>query len=57
MGTDFIEEDLPWFIIGMPVYEMELLMDAGLTTNMQIIMASTKNASDVCGMSSRCGTN
>lgn len=55
LGTDFIEEDLPWFSIGMPVYEMELLKDAGLT-NMQIIMASTKNASEVCGMSRRSGT-
>jgi imidazolonepropionase-like amidohydrolase len=30
IGTDFIEEDLPWFELGMPLYELQLLKDAGL---------------------------
>lgn len=55
VGTDFIEEDLPWFNLGIPVYEMELLKEAGLN-NMQIIMASTSTASEVLGISQRIGT-
>lgn len=55
VGTDFIEEDLPWFNLGIPVYEMELLKEAGID-NMQIIMASTSTASEVLGMSQRIGT-
>lgn len=55
VGTDFIEEELPWFELGMPIYEMQLLKEAGLS-NMQIIVAATKNASEVLGMSERIGT-
>ncbi|NLL04685.1 MAG: amidohydrolase family protein [Clostridiaceae bacterium] len=55
VGTDFIEEELPWFESGMPLYEMQLLKEAGLD-NIQIIMAATKNASEVLGMSHQIGT-
>lgn len=55
VGTDFIEEDLPWFESGMPLYELQLLKDAGLD-NMAIIIAATKNASEVIGLSDTIGT-
>lgn len=55
IGTDFIEEDLPWFESGMPLYELQLLKDVGLT-NMEIIIAATKNASEIIGLSDTIGT-
>ena len=55
IGTDFIEEDLPWFELGMPLYELQLLKDAGLDS-MEIIVAATKNASEVVGLSDSIGT-
>lgn len=55
IGTDFIEEDLPWFEVGMPLYELKLLKDAGLG-NMEIIVAATKNASEVIGLGNILGT-
>lgn len=55
IGTDFIEEDLPWFELGMPLYELQLLKDAGLDNN-EIIIALTKNGSEVIGLSDRIGT-
>jgi imidazolonepropionase-like amidohydrolase len=55
VGTDFIEEDLPWFNLGMTVYEMELLKEAGLN-NMNIILAATRTASEVLGMNDMIGT-
>jgi imidazolonepropionase-like amidohydrolase len=55
IGTDFIEEDLPWFELGMPLYELQLLKDSGLDS-MDIIVAATKNASEVLGLSDSIGT-
>jgi imidazolonepropionase-like amidohydrolase len=55
IGTDFIEEDLPWFELGMPLYELQLLKDSGLD-RMDIIVAATKNASEVLGLSDSIGT-
>lgn len=55
VGTDFIEEDLPWFELGMPLYELQLLKAAGLDNN-EIIVALTKNGSEVIGLSDSLGT-
>ncbi len=41
--------------IGMPITELEAMMDAGMTP-MQIIVASTKNAAEVCRLSDKLGT-
>lgn len=55
IGTDFIEEDLPWFELGLPFYELQLLKDSGLD-NKKIITALTKNGAEVIGLSDRIGT-
>jgi imidazolonepropionase-like amidohydrolase len=41
--------------IGMPITELEAMRDAGMTP-MQIIVASTKNAAEVCGLGQTLGT-
>ncbi len=43
------------FELGIPMYEVEKLSEAGLTP-MQIIMASTKNAAHVSNMEQEIGT-
>jgi imidazolonepropionase-like amidohydrolase len=54
LGTDYngyINE----FDLGMPVKEIKLMQEAGMT-NMDIIMAGTKHASIVCNLESEIGT-
>ena len=54
LGTDYngyINE----FDLGMPVKEIKLMQEAGMT-NMDIIMAGTRHASIVCNMESEIGT-
>jgi len=41
--------------IGMPITELEAMQDAGMTP-MQIIVAATKNAAEVCRLGSTLGT-
>lgn len=55
LGDDFIEEDLPWYKLGMPIMELQLLKEAGLS-NMQIIVAATKNGANICGIDKEVGT-
>lgn len=53
-GTDFDGYATP-FQLGMPILEMQLMQEAGMT-NEQIIIASTKNAAYVCNMENELGT-
>jgi imidazolonepropionase-like amidohydrolase len=53
-GTDFDGYITP-FQLGMPILEMQLMQDAGMTIE-QIILASTKNAAYVCNMEEELGT-
>lgn len=53
-GTDFGGYITP-FQLGMPITEMKLMQEAGMT-NEQIIIASTKNAAYVCNMENELGT-
>ncbi|HSN65992.1 MAG TPA: amidohydrolase family protein, partial [Fusibacter sp.] len=55
LGDDYIEEEAPWYRLGMPIMELKLLKEAGLT-NMQIIVAATQNGSIVCGLDKEIGT-
>ena len=55
LGDDFIEEELPWYRLGMPKMELQLLKEAGLT-NMQIIVASTKHGAEICSIEKEVGT-
>ena len=55
LGNDFIEEELPWYRPGMPKTELQLLKEAGLT-NMQIIIAATKHAAEICSVNHEVGT-
>ncbi len=55
VGDDFIEEELPWYRLGLPRMELELLKEAGLT-NFQIIQALTINGSIICGVYKIVGT-
>lgn len=55
LGNDFIEEELPWYRLGMPKIELQLLKEAGLT-NMQIIISATKHAAEICSISHEVGT-
>ncbi|MCD4714383.1 MAG: amidohydrolase family protein [Clostridiales bacterium] len=55
LGDDFIEEESPWYRLGMPKLELQLLKEAGLT-NMQIIIAATRNGAIVCGLDKEIGT-
>lgn len=55
LGNDFIEEESPWYRLGMPTMELQLLKEAGLT-NMQIILAATKNGAEICGIEKYVGT-
>lgn len=54
-GNDFIEEELPWYRLGMPTMELNLLKETGLS-NMQIIVSATKNGAEICGIDNEVGT-
>jgi len=53
-GTDFDGYITP-FQLGMPILEMQLMQEAGMT-NEQIIIASTLNAAYVCNMENELGS-
>lgn len=56
LGTDYAgygDEDQ--FDLGMPITEMELMQQAGMTP-MQIIVAATRNAAHVCNLGNELGT-
>lgn len=52
LGTDY---GTPCAAPGMPLREMELLLEAGLSP-MEVLVASTRNAAQVCGQADRLGT-
>jgi len=54
LGTDFAGYTMT-FDKGFPITEVSLMKDAGMS-NMDIIIAATKNASIVCGMDEEIGT-
>lgn len=54
-GDDFIEEEEPWYRLGMPLTEIELLQQSGLTP-MEIITEATKHSAEVCNLSEVIGT-
>jgi imidazolonepropionase-like amidohydrolase len=54
LGTDYDGYDAP-FQLGMPVIEMELMQQAGMSP-MQIIVAATRNAAIVCNRHADLGT-
>jgi imidazolonepropionase-like amidohydrolase len=54
LGTDYDGYTTP-FDLGMPVTEIRLMHDAGMTP-MQIIEAATRNAAAVCGLADTLGT-
>ncbi len=54
LGTDF-GGYVTHFDLGMPITEMNLMKEAGMS-NMDIIVAATKNAAKVCGLESDLGT-
>jgi imidazolonepropionase-like amidohydrolase len=55
LGDDFLEEEMPWYRLGIPKVELQLLKEAGLT-NMQIIVASTKHGAEICSIEKEVGT-
>ncbi|OKP89039.1 amidohydrolase family protein [Paenibacillus sp. P32E] len=55
LGDDFVEEEKPWYRLGMPWEEIRLLGDAGLTP-MQIIVAATSVGAKICNLSHEIGT-
>jgi imidazolonepropionase-like amidohydrolase len=54
IGTDFDGYIIP-FELGMPMLEIELMREAGMTP-MEIIVAGTRNAAHVCGLENELGT-
>ncbi len=54
LGTDYAGY-ICEFDLGMPITEMELMQEAGMTP-MQIIVAGTKNAAHVCNLDHELGT-
>jgi len=54
LGTDFDGYDGP-FQLGMPMHEMEWMLQAGMSP-MQVIVAGTRNAALVCNRSADLGT-
>jgi imidazolonepropionase-like amidohydrolase len=54
LGTDFGGYDVD-FELGMPLVEMQLMKQAGMSP-MEIILAATKNAAIVCDMEDELGT-
>jgi imidazolonepropionase-like amidohydrolase len=55
LGDDFIEEEKPWYTLGMPWEEIRLLGQAGLTP-MQIIVSATSVGAKICNLSHEIGT-
>ena len=54
LGTDFEGYNKP-FQLGMPILEMEMMLQAGMTP-MQVIIAATRNAAVVCNLEKELGT-
>lgn len=54
LGTDYAGYDRP-FQLGMPIKEMEWMLEAGMTP-MQVFVAGTKNAAHVCNREQDLGT-
>lgn len=54
LGTDFSGALKP-FQLGMPMREIELMQEAGMTP-MQIVVAATKHAAHVCNLEATLGT-
>jgi imidazolonepropionase-like amidohydrolase len=54
IGTDYDGYTTP-FDLGMPITEMKLMQEAGMTP-MQIIIAGTMNAASVCDLENELGT-
>jgi imidazolonepropionase-like amidohydrolase len=54
LGTDYDGYVTP-FDLGMPMHEMQLMQEAGMTA-MQIIIAGTQNAALVCNLENKLGT-
>ncbi|MBY0014428.1 amidohydrolase family protein [Paenibacillus typhae] len=55
LGDDFVEEESPWYRLGMPWEEIRLLGEAGLTP-MQIIVAATFTGAKISNVSHELGT-
>ena len=54
MGTDFDGYITP-FDLGMPIHEIQLMQEAGMTS-MQILVAATRHAAFVCNLENQLGT-
>jgi len=54
LGTDYDGYVTP-FDLGMPITEMKLMQEAGMTP-MQILVAATRHSSYVCGLENELGT-
>jgi imidazolonepropionase-like amidohydrolase len=54
LGTDFAGYDAE-FDLGLPIREMEWMMEAGMTAR-QVLVAATRNAAVVCGLGRELGT-
>jgi imidazolonepropionase-like amidohydrolase len=55
LGTDFAGFRNCEFDLGMPIAEIDLMLEADMTP-MQIIVAATKHAAHVCGLEDELGT-
>jgi len=55
LGTDYQGAPNIEFDLGMPITEIELMAQAGMTP-MQIIVAATEHAAHVCGLAQELGT-
>jgi enamidase len=55
LGTDYAGAPQMAFELGMPVGEIEWMMEAGMSP-MQIIVSATKNAARACNMEGQIGT-
>ena len=55
LGTDYGGAPQMAFELGMPISEIEWMMEAGMTP-MQIIVSATKNAARACNMEGQIGT-
>jgi hypothetical protein len=53
--TDPPQNAFPHFELGMPMWEVRRMAEAGMTA-MQVIVAATRNAAHVCGLEDRLGT-
>ncbi len=55
LGTDYAGAPQMAFELGIPISEIEWMMEAGMTP-MQIIVSATKNAARACNMEGQIGT-